>query len=296
MQALPDRRPEGLLRWLALLLLFVASPAGAQTFPKFSGFVVDAANVIPPDAEAALTQKLDDLQRTTNHQLVVATIPDLEGRPIEDYGYRLGRAWAVGLKDADNGAILIVAPNDRQVRVEVGYGLEPILTDAFSSLVVNNQILPRFKEGDLPGGITAGVDALAEQLALPDAEAQARAAEAAAQFDRTNRSRTSSNGSGGSWFGLIFWGVVILFILLPMLRGGRRKRGPWGARSRGGSNWPIVLWTIAEAASAASRSGRGGSGGFGGFGGGSGGGGWGGGGFSGGGGGSFGGGGASGSW
>lgn len=278
---------------LAAFAFLFAAPASAQTFPAFSGFVVDAANVIPADVEAALTQKLDDLQRTTNHQLVVATIPDLEGRPIDDYGYRLGRAWGVGLKDAGNGAILIIAPNDRAVRVEVGYGLEPVLTDAFSSVVINQQILPRFKAGDLPGGIVAGTDALVAQLSLPDAEAQARAAAAAAEYDKTHR----RSGGGSSWFGLVFWGIVILFVLVPMIFRRRSRKGPWGGR-RHDSTWPIVLWTIADAMSDAARSsGRGGGGwGGGGSSGGFGGGGWGGGGFSGGGGGGFGGGGASGSW
>ncbi|MFV0625344.1 TPM domain-containing protein [Sphingomonas sp. ac-8] len=294
-----------LVRLLLATLLALAPAAGAraQDFPKFTGFVVDAANVLPPEQEAALTQKLDRLQQQTNHQLVVATVPDLQGIPIEDYGYRLGRAWAVGLKDADNGAILLVAPNDRKVRVEVGYGLEPVLTDAFSSTVVNGTILPRFKAGDLPGGIVAGVDALAEQLSLPDADAQARAEAAAAEYDRTHRS-TAKTGGGGIPFALVFWGMVLLFVLLSLVRGrgagGGGKRGRrYRSRRSGGSDWPIVLWTIANAIDHGSRDDddHGGWGGWGGGGGSSGGGGgWGGGGFGGGGGGSFGGGGASGSW
>ena len=107
---------------LAFAVLLGSNAATAQTLPKFTGFVVDAANVIPPDQEAALTKRLDDLQKTTGNQLVVATVPDLEGYPIEDYGNSLLRSWGVGLKDANNGAILLVAPNDRKVRIEVGYG------------------------------------------------------------------------------------------------------------------------------------------------------------------------------
>ena len=164
---------------LAFAVLLGSSAATAQTLPKFTGFVVDAANVIPPDQEAALTKRLDDLQKATGNQLVVATVPDLEGYPIEDYGNALIRSWGVGLKDANNGAILLVAPNDRKVRIEVGYGLEPVLTDAFSSVVINQQILPRFKAGDIPGGIVAGTNAVADQLALPDAEARAKVTAAA---------------------------------------------------------------------------------------------------------------------
>lgn len=274
--ALP--RPFALLRAVAaLLLLFAAAPGFAQSFPKFTGFVVDAANVLPADQEAALTAKLDALQKDTGRQLIVATIPDLQGYAIEDYGYRLGRAWGVGLKGVDNGAILIVAPADRKVRVEVGYGLTPVLTDAFSSVVIQSQILPAFRAGNLPAGIMAGTDALIAQLRLPDAEARAKVDAAVKAHDRAE---------APSPIAIIFWVIVILVIVIAMVaanKGGRRHR-------RGGSN--VWVWgpVIADVLSSSARSGR--SGGFGS----SSGGGWMGGGFSGGGGGSFGGGGASGSW
>src|SRR3569623_2704007 len=126
---------------LALLLFAAAAPAGAQTFPMFTGFVVDAANVLPPDVVADLTTKLDALQKDTHRQLIVATIADLQGYPLEDYGYRLGRAWGVGLKDVNNGAILFIAPNEpsgnRGPRIEVGNGLEPVFTNALSSVIIN---------------------------------------------------------------------------------------------------------------------------------------------------------------
>ncbi|TXC71696.1 TPM domain-containing protein [Sphingomonas ginsenosidivorax] len=281
------------MRKAALLLVMAVAGLGtasAQTFPKFTGVVVDAANVIPDDQEAALTTRLQDLQKTTGNQLVVATIPSLEGYPIEDYGYRLLRSWGVGLKDVNNGAILIVAPNDRKVRIEVGYGLEPVLTDAFSSVIVNQQILPRFKAGDMPGGIVAGANAVADQLALPDAEARAKVTAAAAEYGKTHRTQAQGSG-GGVPFGLIFWLIVLAVIVVPMI--GRRARGRrYGGG--GGSNWPIVLWSVANEIGRSSGGGGGWSGGGGGSD--SGGGGWMGGGFTGGGGGSAGGGGASGSW
>ncbi|MFD1787486.1 TPM domain-containing protein [Sphingomonas floccifaciens] len=277
---------------LVLLLALVAIvPASAQTFPKFTGFVVDDANILPPDVEASLAQKLDQLQKDTKRQVIVATIPSLQGYPIEEYGYKLGRAWGVGLKDADNGAILIVAPNDRKVRVEVGRGLEPILTDAFSSVTVNQQILPRFRDGDIPGGVVAGTDALIAQLRASPEEQQAKVDAAIKQFDQSRQGQRRSGG-GGFPIALVFWGMVVVFVLLSFARRGKGRR----YRGDGGSGvMPIVLWSIAnEIGREASR----GGGGFGGLGGGDGGGGggWGGGGFSGGGGGSFGGGGASGSW
>lgn len=274
-----------------LIAVLLAAPAAAQDFPKFTGFVVDAAEVIPPAEEAAITQRLDDLQKTTGKQFVVATIPDLQGYPIEDYGYRLGRAWGVGLKEADNGAILIVAPNERKVRIEVGYGLEPVLTDAYSSIIINQTILPRFRAGDMAGGIVAGANAVADQLALPDPEAKAKLDKAVADYDRTHARR---QGGGNVPIGLIFWGIVLFVIFISMIarsagRNGRKYRG-------GGSNWPIILWTVANEIERSSRGSRSHGGGFGGWGGGSGGGGWMGGGFGGGGGGGFGGGGASGGW
>ncbi|BCA63935.1 methanol dehydrogenase [Sphingomonas sp. HMP9] len=282
-----------MIRHLATLVFAVllgSSAATAQTFPKFTGFVVDSANVIPPDQEAALTRRLDDLQKATGNQLVVATVPDLEGYPIEDYGNRLLRSWGVGLKDANNGAILLVAPNDRKVRIEVGYGLEPVLTDAFSSVVINQQILPRFKAGDISGGIVAGTNAVADQLALPDAEARAKVTTAAAEYDKTHRRSTS--GGGGVPIGLIFFGIVLAAIVIPMLsrKAGGKNYVDGGSRSGGSGALPIVLWSVADAMM------RGGGGGGGGSSGGGDSGGWGGGGFGGGGGGSGGGGGASGSW
>ncbi|PAV68498.1 hypothetical protein WR25_06197 [Diploscapter pachys] len=158
------------------------APATAQTFPKFTGLVVDAANVLPPETKAALTQKLEALQKDTKRQLVVATIPDLQGDTIEDYGYKLGRSWGVGLRDVNNGAILIVAPNQRK------------------------DVIPRFKAGDMPGGITAGVDALDKQLRASPEEQQARLDAAAKQFDQIHqRSAERRSGGGGVPFGLIIW-------------------------------------------------------------------------------------------
>ena len=281
-----------MLRWLLLLLAICAGPAAAQTFPKFTGLVVDAAEVLPPAAEADLSAKLEALQRDTKRQLVVATVPDLQGYDIAEYGYKLGRSWGVGLRDVNNGAILLVAPTERKVRIEVGYGLEPILTDALSSTIIADTVTPKFKAGDLPGGIDAGVDAIARQLRASPDEAKARTDAAATAFDRAHR-RQASGGGGGVPVGIVFVGIVLLFVILPALRGGGRGRR-W---SSGGGNLPVVLWSLGNAMSAGSGS-RGWGGGGGGWSGGGGGsdGSWGGGGFTGGGGGSFGGGGASGSW
>jgi uncharacterized protein len=255
--------------FLAFCVLLAPQAGMAQEFPKLTGRVVDAANIIPADEEARLTQKLAALEQQSHRQLVVATIPDLQGYDISDYGYQLGRTWGIGQKGDDNGALLIVAPNERKLRIEVGYGLEPVLTDGMSFLIINKVIVPKFKAGDMPGGIEAGVDAIVKQLTLPPEEAQKIAAQANQQ----------QKASGGPPLGVVIFIIIVTaFIVMPMANeargGGRRRRHGAGP----------IIWM---------------PGGFGGGGfGGGGGGGWGGGGGGGfsGGGGSFGGGGSSGSW
>jgi len=275
---------------LLALLALIASPAQALTFPTFSGLVVDAANVLPADRKQALEQKLAAFQQKTHRQLVVATIPDLQGEDIAGYGYQLGRAWGVGLKNADNGALLLIAPNEprgqRGPRIEVGYGLEGVLTDAYSSVIINTKMMPLLKtDGDIPGALDAGTDAIIEILSLPDDQAKAKDAAAVAAWNKQHQ----SNG-GGVPGALIFWLIVIAWVVI-----GGFIRSARGGRRYGGSNWPIWLWAIDSMLD--SRGGGGGSGwSSGGGSSDSGGGGWGGGGFTGGGGGSFGGGGASGSW
>ena len=268
-------RPTGLVALLLCLVaaLLFAFPATAQTkldFPPLTGRVVDQANLLDPATEQALTEKLAALEAGSTDQLVVVTVNSLQDQEIEDYGYQLGRAWGIGQKENDNGALLIVAPNERKVRVEVGYGLEPILTDAFSSQVIRDDILPSFRDGDYQAGVVKGVDALIAQLSLDPAEAQARAQAAAAQQTDTKAE---------SIIPVVIIAAIFLFMFLIAMRSGR------GRRSNVGS---VLLWAASEALRSSGRGGGGWGGGGGGFGGG-------GGGF-GGGGGSFGGGGASGGW
>jgi len=281
-----------LLLLLALAGAFFASPLAAQPqFPELTGRVVDNADILPPEAEARLTAKLEALETQTQRQLVIATVPDLQGYDISDYGYQLGRFWGLGDAERNDGALLLVAPNDRKVRIEVGYGLEGYLTDALSSIIIQNQILPAFRNGDFPGGIEAGTDAIIAQLQLPPEEAERIAAEAS----------TARESDGGFPVGaLIMLAFFVFFFVLPLLAGrGRRRRyrssgtGPWGSRGRdfGDTARDIILWEVGSAIARGMMSGGdndgGGWSGGGGFGGG--------GGFSGGGG-SFGGGGASGGW
>ena len=151
---------------LALLICLWAGLAqAAPVFPPLSGRVVDEAGLLPPVEEQALTNKLEALEKATGRQLVVATIADMQGYPIEDYGYQLGRTWGIGSKARNDGVLLIVAPRERKVRIEVGYGLEPVLTDALSSVIIQQRILPSFRQGDMAAGIVQGADMIAQRTA-----------------------------------------------------------------------------------------------------------------------------------
>ncbi|HEX4027333.1 MAG TPA: YgcG family protein [Rhizomicrobium sp.] len=247
--------------FLCLILPATAAPDSPATpnFPKLTGRVVDDANILSQTTRDDLTQKLAALEQKTSRQLVVVTIPSLQGYEISDYGYQLGRAWGIGQAKLNNGILLIVAPTEHKVRIEVGYGLEPIVTDALSEVIIQTQILPKFRGGDFNGGVEAGVDALVQQLSLDTSDAEKRAAAA-----EQHQPQGDQGGGGlGGFIILLFIFIAIFRVfggwgLLPFLFMGGGRGGGWG----GGGGW------------------SGGSGG----------------GWSGGGGGSFGGGGASGSW
>jgi uncharacterized protein len=229
-----------LLLVLIAALALLAGPALAQTFPKLTGRVVDEAHLLSPEQIAALDAKLAALETQSQRQMVIATIPDLEGYEIEDYGYRLGRAWGIGDKGRNDGVLLIVAPNQRKVRIEVGYGLEGILTDALTSVIISREVVPRFKANDYPGGIAAATDQLIAQLQLPEDEARKVAADAAAQAKQAKRPRFDA---GTVIFLLIFFFFFVLPFLRAMRGGGRRTGSPGvmifpsGGWSSGGSDW-----------------------------------------------------------
>jgi len=240
----------------AFFLLTVPALAAGPTFPTLTGRVVDNANILSAQTKSDLDGKLAALEAKTSRQLVVVTLPSLQGYEISDYGYQLGRAWGIGQAKLNNGVLLIIAPTEHKARIEVGYGLEPILTDALSSVILQSTVLPKFRSGDFNGGVTAGVDALIQQLSLDTSTAEAKAAAAEQQAGQDNGSG-QSGGIGGL--------VIFLFIAFAIFR----VFGGWGFL-------PFLFM----------GGGRGGGFGDGGFGGG----------FGGGGGGSFGGGGSSGSW
>ncbi len=149
-----------------VLMLLAALPAwAAPDFPALTGRVVDNAHLLTAAQQQALDAKLAAAEQKSSSQVVVVTLPDLQGLTIEQYGYQLGRHWGIGQKGKDNGVLLIVAPHQHKVRIEVGYGLEGSLTDALSSLIIQNDILPAFRKGDYAAGISNGVDGILKAIA-----------------------------------------------------------------------------------------------------------------------------------
>jgi uncharacterized protein len=158
-----------------LIVILVAGLAlgaalAAANFPALIGRVVDQAKILSPVTAADLERKLADLEQKSGIQLVVATVPSLDGQEIEPYANELFRTWKLGETKKDNGVLLLIAPKERRVRVEVGYGLEGTLTDAVSSVIIANAIAPRFKAGDFNGGVTRGVDDIITALTTDSAE------------------------------------------------------------------------------------------------------------------------------
>lgn len=243
---------------LPVLLLAFAAQA-ALKFPPLTGRVVDDAHILPSAAIQRLDGLLAEHEQKTSEQVVVVTLPSLQGTDIEDFGYQLGRYWGIGQKGKNNGALLIVAPKERKVRIEVGYGLEGTLTDARSKIIIEQIILPWFRQGRMDEGIVAGAAAIVSLLEGRNVTA-----------DRATRP-AAHPAQGMDWPWLIMLGVFAFFWFAARasMMGyppGYRRRRPWS----GSGPWIIPGGGFG-----------GGSGGGGGFGGG---------------GGSFGGGGASGSW
>ena len=244
MSTLTRARPAGtllsaLVVALAALFAFAPMALADPTFPALSGRVVDDARILMPDTEAEITAKLAALEAETGDQFVVVTLDSLQDYEIEDYGYRLGRHWGIGQSENDSGVLLIVAPNERKVRLEVGYGLEPVLTDALSNQIIQNDILPPFRQGGYARGINAGVDAVVAQLKLDPAEARARAAEIA-----------PSEAEAPIIPGVII-ALIFLFFFLALLGGfGRRGR----KRGRRSGIDPVLIWGATEAMSNWARS------------------------------------------
>jgi len=166
--------PRGLSVILAFCLL--ATLAFAFDFPPLSGRVVDQANVMTAASRSGLEAKLKDVEDKSGIQLVVATVKSLQGSDVETYANQLFRFWKLGQAQKNNGVLLLVAPAEHKVRIEVGYGLEGTLTDALSSVIISSAMVPRFKTGDYSGGIERGVDGIISILSGDSADWQKKVA------------------------------------------------------------------------------------------------------------------------
>ena len=193
-----------------VVLLCFGLAAFALTFPALTGRVVDQANIIPAETRPALETKLADLEAKSGIQLVVATVTSLEGGEIEPYANELFRFWKLGEKTKNNGVLLLVAPKEHRVRIEVGYGLEGTLTDALSKVIITNAMAPRFKAGDFGDGIVRGVDDIITVLTTDSSEWQQRPSL------RLDSQRARGTGHA-SWFPLILI-IVVIFLLIVSSR------------------------------------------------------------------------------
>jgi uncharacterized protein len=146
--------------YLESCILLFAPAAHALEVPKLQGYVNDYADMMSPRVRDELTNELRAFEQTDSTQVVILTVPSLEGEPLEDFSIKVAEAWKIGHKGKDNGAILLVAKQDKKIRIEVGRGLEGRLTDLMSGRIIDLVIKPRFKRGDFDGGFVAGVSAL----------------------------------------------------------------------------------------------------------------------------------------
>jgi uncharacterized protein len=206
------RRLSPLIFVLLLAGLLGRPPeAAAKDVPPLTGRVVDQANLLSPEQRQRVEAQLAVLEKQTGDQLAVLTVDSLDGDSIEDFANKTGRAWALGQKGKNNGVILLVAKQDHKMRIEVGYGLEPELTDLQTNIIQTQIIIPHFKQGDFGGGIEAGVDALVTTL-----QGKPLAAPAAEE--------PQGNGDGSqSWPGFLIFG---LFALGPFILNAIRS-GSW---------------------------------------------------------------------
>jgi uncharacterized protein len=218
------------------LALSLSSAAAEPIFPELTGRVVDDASLLSYPDEVAITADLKALEDKSCDQLVVVTLPSLQGFTIEDFGYQLGRRWGIGTAKWDNGVILIVAPNERKVRIEVGRGLEGVLTDALSKIIIENGMLPRFRDGDFAGGIKNGVRDIALVLTGDAAEVEARA-----------KTRNDADSPAIVWIFFIIWLAIWLWVLYSFYRsvryGWRAGKGGSGSTVPGGWSGGSSGWS-----------------------------------------------------
>ena len=216
-------------RCAAILVFSLAvGPAHAVDLPALTGRVVDQANVIPAANRSAIEGKLQELEDKSGIQVVVATVTSLQGNDIETFANQLFRHWKLGEAKKNNGVLLLVAPKERKVRIEVGYGLEGTLTDALSNVIITGAIVPRFKTNDYAGGIERGVDGIISVLTTDAAEWQPRA-----------RLRTDDGPTVVQQVVPLLLLGLLIFIFRYMVGHARGGRGGWVGRAGGSMFIPV---------------------------------------------------------
>ena len=201
-------------RFLFLLLCLVTLPLSATAFdvPPVQGYVNDFAGLLSPAAKNQIETYLRNFDASDSTQVVVVTVPNLQGEPIDMVALQIAEAWKIGQKGKDNGALLLIGKEDRKMRIEVGRGLEGKLTDLLAGRIVDNEIAPRFKQGDFEGGIAAGVSAIVQSV----------------RGEYTGTGKTGRKKNTGAW-----WIFPLLFFVLPLLGRlggsgrGRHSGGYW---------------------------------------------------------------------
>lgn len=201
----------------------------ALDVPPLTGRVVDLAQVLPAEVAASLVRELEAHEAKTSNQVAVLTLPSLEDEPLETFSHRVAATWKLGQKGTENGVLLLIALRERKVRIEVGYGLEGTLTDLRSAHIIRQEIVPRFRSGDLPGGIAAGVQAI-----LSTIEGTYKAEEVLPGRDRSGQEQTA--------FEYVIIGIVVGTLAgIVLSHGLQRTRALFGS---------LLAFLIAQFASA----------------------------------------------
>jgi uncharacterized protein len=232
MLCVPGSRTAGFVPtfWLAtVLIVCLAGAVLAFNFPPLSARVVDQAGVLTAQSHSDLEAKLKNLEDKSGIQLVVATVKSLEGSDVETYANQLFRYWKLGEAKKNKGVLLLVAPSEHKVRIEVGYGLEGMLTDALSSVIISSAIVPRFKAGDFAGGIERGVDGIISVLSGDTADWQPRPSVRANETSPLSDELLS-----------VLFVLILIFIVWSFFRGGG---GGSAGRLAGRSGGVIILPT-----------------------------------------------------
>ena len=235
----------------SLTLAMTGTSALAELPPRPNGPVLDAAGIIPDADEAALDTKLRGYTKDTGRAIIVATVPSLDDQPVDAYAQQVAESWDIGGAASEQGVLFLVAPAERKIRIHTARGVQERFPDVLAGRIIRETVTPRFKAGDMAGGINAGIDAIIAQLNRDPADAKAVAEAAAAA------AKARGNRDGASGGAVVFWIMMILFFMLMFGRRGRRR----GYR-RSGIDPGVILWGLSEIAHHASRGGGGGGGGF----------------------------------